>query len=71
MGTAWFYIESASSTEEVREVFDAIFLNSVSQIVEKDGSYWIFVDMGRSCSLLEKYRDIPWQHWHQWKHMTF
>jgi len=54
-GTAWFYIESGpTSTEMVREAFDMEFLNCVTQIVEEEGSYWVFVDMGRSCLLLEK-----------------
>ena len=41
-----------NSTEEVREAFDHAFLNCVSQIVEQEGSFWIFVDMGRQCMLL-------------------
>ena len=51
--SAWFYIESGpTNTEMVKDAFDHIFLNSVSQIVEQEGSYWIFVDMGRTCRLL-------------------
>ena len=53
-GTCWFYVESGpTSTEEVREIFDHAFLDSVSQIVEHESSYWIFIDMGRQCRLLE------------------
>lgn len=52
-GTSWFYIERGpKTTEEVQEAFDYVFLNSVSKIVEDDTSYWVFVDMGRQCSLL-------------------
>lgn len=52
-GTSWFYVESGpTSTEEVREEFDHAFRNCVSQIVEDEGSFWIFVDMGRQCMLL-------------------
>jgi len=52
-GTSWFYVNSGpKSTEEVREAFDHAFLNCVSQIVEEEGSFWIFVDMGRQCMLL-------------------
>jgi hypothetical protein len=36
----------------VREAFDYAFRNCVSQIVEKEGSFWVFVDMGRQCMLL-------------------
>ena len=52
-GTARFYVEGPS-TEEVREAFDAVFLNCVSMIVEQDTSYWVYVDMGRQCLLLEE-----------------
>lgn len=53
-GTSWFCVESGpTSTQEVREAFDDAFLNCVSQIVEDGSSYWVFVDMGRQCSLLE------------------
>jgi len=56
-GTAWFYIEQGpTSIEQVREVFDNAFLNSVSQIVNTGPSYWVFVDMGRQCWLLEEAR---------------
>jgi hypothetical protein len=52
-GTSWFYIKSGpNDTEEVREAFDYAFRNCVSQIVEKEGSFWVFVDMGRQCMLL-------------------
>ena len=52
-GTSWFYIKNGpNDTEEVREAFDYAFRNCVSQIVEKEGSFWIFVDMGRQCRLL-------------------
>ena len=54
-GTYWFYIEHGPTcTKEVKEAFDNIFLNCVSQIVEHDSSYWVFVDMGRQCWLLEE-----------------
>ena len=53
-GTSWFYVESGpKTTEEVREAFDHAFRNCVTQIVEHESSYWIFVDMGRQCRLLE------------------
>ena len=52
-GTSWFYIKSGPyDTEEVREAFDYAFLNCVTHIVEKEGSFWVFVDMGRQCQLL-------------------
>jgi len=52
-GTSWFYIERGpKTTEEVREAFDDVFLNCVSTVVEHRPSYWVFVDMGRQCSLL-------------------
>lgn len=53
-GTSWFYVENGpTSTKEVREAFDDVFLNCVTLIVEHESSYWIFVDMGRQCRLLE------------------
>jgi len=53
-GTSWFYVKQGPRcTEEVREAFDYAFRNSVSQIVEHKGSFWVFVDMGRQCLLLE------------------
>ena len=52
-GTSWFYIKSGpTDTEEVRDAFEYAFRNCVSQIVEKEGSFWVFVDMGRQCRLL-------------------
>ena len=52
-GTSWFYIESGpSDTNEVREAFDYAFRDCVTLIVEKEGSFWVFVDMGRQCMLL-------------------
>ena len=70
-GTEWFYIENGpTSTEMVKDTFDQLYLNCVSHIIEQDGKYWVFVDMGRSCSLLAKeciipgwkiYRNTPWQ----------
>ena len=52
-GTSRFYVEGPTSVEEVREAFDKVFLNCVSMIVE-DTSYWVYVDMGRQCLLLEE-----------------
>ena len=52
-GTSWFYIERGpKTTEDVQEAFDHVFLNCVSKIMEHGPSYWVFVDMGRQCSLL-------------------
>ena len=52
-GTSWFYMERGpKTTEDVKDAFDHVFLNCVSKIVEHGPSYWVFVDMGRQCSLL-------------------
>ena len=52
-GTSWFYIKNGpQDTEEVREAFEYAFRNCVTQIVEREGSFWVFVDMGRQCRLL-------------------
>ena len=53
-GTSRFYMEGHTTTEEVREAFDKVFRNCVSMIEEQGSSYWIYVDMGRQCSLLEE-----------------
>ena len=54
-GTSWFYIECGpKTTEEVREAFEYVFLNCVSKIVENGQSYWVFIDMGRQCYMLEE-----------------
>ena len=54
LGTAWYYVEGPTSVEEVREAFDNVFLNCVTMIEEQDTSYWVYVDMGRQCLLLEE-----------------
>lgn len=53
LGTTWYYVEGPTSVE-VREAFDNVFLNCVSMIEEQDTSYWVYVDMGRQCLLLEE-----------------
>ena len=53
-GTSRFYLEGPTSTEEVREAFDKVFLNCISMIEEQGTSYWVYVDMGRQCLLLEE-----------------
>ena len=53
-GTSRFYVEGPISTEEVREAFDNVFLNCVTLIVREVTTYWVYVDMGRQCLLLEE-----------------
>lgn len=53
-GTSRFYVEGPISTEEVREAFDNVFLNCVTLIVQEVTTYWVYVDMGRQCLLLEE-----------------
>ena len=52
-GTAWYYVEGPTSTEEVREAFDAVFLNCVTMIEEQENAYRVYVDMGRQCGMLK------------------
>lgn len=53
-GTSRFYLEGPSTTEEVREAFDNVFLNSVTLIVQERNTFWVYVDMGRQCWMLEE-----------------
>ena len=52
-GTAWYYVEGPTSTEEVREAFDAVFLNCVTMIEEQENAYRVYIDMGRQCAMLK------------------
>jgi hypothetical protein len=52
-GTAWYYVEGPTSTEEVREAFDAVFLNCVTMIEECENAYRVYIDMGRQCGMLK------------------
>ncbi len=53
-GTSRFYVEGPTSMEEVREAFDNVFLNCVTLIVQEGITYWVYVEMGRQCLLLEE-----------------
>lgn len=53
-GTARFYVEGPLTTTEVREAFDKVFLNCVTLIVQEGITYWVYVDMGRQCGMLEE-----------------
>lgn len=53
-GTSRFYLEGPATTEEVREAFDEVFLNSVTLIVQERNTFWVYVDMGRQCWMLEE-----------------
>ena len=52
-GTAWYYVEGPTSTEEVQEAFDAVFLNCVTMIEEQENAYRVYIDMGRQCGMLK------------------
>lgn len=51
-GTARFYVKGPTTTTEVREAFDKVFLNCVTLIVQEGTTYWVYVDMGRQCGML-------------------
>jgi hypothetical protein len=53
-GTSRFYVEGPLTSEEVRNAFDDVFLNCVTLIVQERNTYWVYVDMGRQCLLLEE-----------------
>ena len=53
-GTARFYLEGPATTEEVRDAFDDVFRNSVTLIVQERNTFWVYVDMGRQCWMLQE-----------------
>ncbi len=56
MEPAWYYVVGPTSVEEVRDAFDKVFLNGVS-IVEEQGIFWVFVDMGMKVDLKEEFKN--------------